>query len=525
MGSDSQSFRSADLYALLRSVLTTEQLKDCEDARATLASLGIKRTVGEIALERGYIREEELKELEGVLTERTEGLEWEEEDYDGPAPEIPGYRMLDRLGSGGMGTVYLALQEKMNRQVAVKILAPHLLIDSDHIKRFEEEAKAVAALNHRNIVQGFDWVESGDHCCLVMEYVHGLPLDVLVKRERRLSEKRALSIAIEVARGLNHAFQRGIVHRDLKPANIIISSDGTAKIADFGLARVIRDAGTDGKKMPDTLAYRISGTPMFMSPEQARGIREIDTRSDLYCLGLVIYFMVTGQLPYKGNVTEVIHRQIHDPIPSPRSIVPEITDGTCRLIWRLTHKRAEERYQTPQELLVDLRAAHDRLGLDIKPEKDSDFGLTQAHFQIDLLGDQSVVLLDTDSAKVEPDLAKMPTERIPAPPPPTEKEFLTPGSPCRFRAVEGPGEGLAKVLLPGQTLTIGRDAAVSQIAITDTKISRLHCLVRHLGERVVIEDAGSTNGTFVDGERLTGRVPLEIGCRIQVGDTIFVVEA
>src|SRR5688572_2485507 len=206
------------------------------------------------------------------------------------APELPGYQILDVLGSGGAGTVYRARQVSMDRIVAIKILAPRLAKDQAYLDRFFREAKAAARLNHPNLIVAHDVGANQGTYYLVMEYVSGATLQQLLDSQGSLEESRVIDVAMQVARALEVAHRSGLVHRDVKPANIILSSDGQAKLFDLGLAR--EGTGSEGKAV---------GTPRYISPEQAKDSPNIDIRSDLYSLGATMYHLVTGQLPFTGE--------------------------------------------------------------------------------------------------------------------------------------------------------------------------------------------------------------------------------
>jgi len=230
------------------------------------------------------------------------------------APHFPQLEILEYLGRGGMGVVYKARQRSLNRLVALKLLAPERAGDQQFAARFEKEARALAALNHPNIVTIHDHGQAGGFCYLLMEYVDGVTLRQLMARER-ISPREALAIVPEICDALQFAHDQGIVHRDIKPENILMDRRGRVKVADFGLAKIVEgragspvpaksgggpSAGAPGTPPPAsdlTDAGRIMGTPHYMSPEQIHAPGEVDHRADIYALGVVFYQMLTGELP------------------------------------------------------------------------------------------------------------------------------------------------------------------------------------------------------------------------------------
>jgi tetratricopeptide (TPR) repeat protein len=265
-------------------------------------------------------------------------------------PEIPGYRIENVLGSGGMGTVFEAVQLGMDRAVALKVLKPELAQEPDWVKRFLRESRSFAALNHKNIVLAYAAGEANGHYYLAMEKVDGSSLFRRVKSKGRLDEKEAIRIAGEVAEALAYLNDKGLVHRDIKPENILMSSDGTPKLVDMGLAQPMR------KDTSVTQPGTAMGTPNYISPEQIRGAPDLDIRCDLYGLGGVLYFMLTGTPPYTGSTPAVVFaKHLNDPIPDPRRVNPKVSDGLARIIAKCLAKDRRQRYQTPQHLLEDLR--------------------------------------------------------------------------------------------------------------------------------------------------------------------------
>jgi serine/threonine-protein kinase len=258
------------------------------------------------------------------------------------------YEILSVLGIGGMAVVYKAFDHKLKRNVAIKVLRDDVAMDAQSRRRFRTEYQAVGMLSHPNIRAVYDVVSSGDTEYIVMEYVDGINLKQYLKKKGVLSWKEALHFSTQIAKALSHAHSKGIVHMDIKPQNIILPKDGTAKVADFGIAQLEEGENDDGN------AEEAVGSIHYISPEQARG-EAVDARSDIYSLGVVMYEMFTGQLPFDGeSVAEVAVKHFTVTPPAPSSINPDIPPELEEITLRAMQPNPNDRYQSAEELLADL---------------------------------------------------------------------------------------------------------------------------------------------------------------------------
>lgn len=318
---------------------TREEVLECIAVQQKMQKLGITpKKIGELLLEKGFITEEEARKVFWVQGQRGGHL------------EIAGYRIIEKLGEGSMGAVYKATQLSMDRLVALKVLAPHLAANAKFVERFFREARAVAKLNHPNIIQGIDvGVSNGVHY-FAMEYVDGPTVGKLLARGGAFDEHRALRIIVQIAQALEHAHQNHMVHRDIKPDNIMLQSyTGLAKLCDLGLAITLEN--TEGRPREGVV-----GTPNYISPEQVCG-EEIDIRSDIYALGASFYHMVTGRAPFdrgEDGLT-IMRKHVTEQLIPPNAVNPAVSESTAYIITKMMRKRREERYQTPSDLLIDLR--------------------------------------------------------------------------------------------------------------------------------------------------------------------------
>ncbi|MGI8910044.1 MAG: Stk1 family PASTA domain-containing Ser/Thr kinase [Rubrobacteraceae bacterium] len=258
------------------------------------------------------------------------------------------YSILRTLGEGGMACVYLAHDEVLDRDVALKVLWDNYARDEEFVERFKREARSAGSLSHPNIVQVYDRGETEDGTAyMAMECVSGGTLKDRIVREDPLSPEEAATVAIQVAGALGAAHERGVIHRDIKPHNILLSSSGEAKVTDFGIARAA--AATTA-----TRTGRVLGTANYMSPEQALGQR-VDPRTDLYSLGVVLFEMLTGELPFRGDSPITVSmKHINEPPPPPKELNPDLPEGVNALVLKLLAKDPDDRYADAEDLIEDL---------------------------------------------------------------------------------------------------------------------------------------------------------------------------
>ena len=259
------------------------------------------------------------------------------------------YELIEKIGEGGMAVVYKAKDRLLNRYVAIKILRPEFTQDEQFLDSFKRESQAAAGLQHPNIVSIYDVGRTGNINFIVMELVDGRPLSDFIKEKGHLDYKTTIDIAKQMASALSIAHKHQIIHRDVKPHNIMITSDGVAKLTDFGIARAVSNA----TMVADT--SKIIGSVHYFSPEQARGAY-VDERSDIYSLGIVMFEMLTGRVPFDGETpVEVALKHINDDVPSPAKLVPGIPPALDKVVLKATDKYQTERYKSADEMLETLK--------------------------------------------------------------------------------------------------------------------------------------------------------------------------
>jgi serine/threonine-protein kinase len=339
----------------------TEHLSTCEACRAVRQRFDRLRSAGAAAALERDEREElvaQARSRSGLHVVPADGVGVPGGDAqpagrpvaDADTPTIPGYEIIETIGSGAMGTVYKAHQVSMDRAVALKVVSPELSEDDDFMKRFLREARVSGRLNHPNVVGVIDAGLEGGTYFLTMEYVEGRSVKDMVEADGALAEKRAVDICLQVARALEHASAHKLIHRDVKPENILVTPEGVAKLCDLGLSKTPADAGITHSGM-------IVGTPFYIAPEQARGAMDLDSRADVYSLGCSLYHMVIGRVPFDGGTAAIVIKQHLDaPFPDPRKIVPGLSAGLASILQHMVEKDRDDRYPSPTELREDLQA-------------------------------------------------------------------------------------------------------------------------------------------------------------------------
>jgi serine/threonine-protein kinase len=320
---------------LARGCVTESQVAECRRVRQVMRDgLGLKARIWDVIRLKGLADESVVEEIRD--SRREERL--------GP------YRLLSKLGEGGMGVVYLAERAGDATRVAVKVLSPRLAEDSEAVRRFEHEARAALSVRHRNLVRGIEFSRLDGQWAFVMEYVEGTTLSRLIRERGALDEVTALEIALQVGLALGAIHERRLVHRDVKPENIMVRpGEEPALLMDLGLARGV---GENWTRL--TMTGHALGTPSYAAPEQIEGSR-VDIRADIYSLGATLYHMVTGVVPFKGlTPAEVLNKQLKHRLAHPRDIRPELTPRICKVIGAMLARTREDRYPDPGIMTTDL---------------------------------------------------------------------------------------------------------------------------------------------------------------------------
>lgn len=326
--------------ALREKRLSEQQVEECRQAQNTLSASGIKWSLAQVIQERGLLSKKEIRRLVKAGQEEAAKI------------NIEGYELIRLVGRGAMGAVYMAKQISMNRTVALKVLSTDETSSRKFVDRFQREAQVVASLRHKNIVAAFAYGESNGWHYMAMEFVEGLTVKKLVNRTGPLPEDRAIRITLDIASALKHAHAKNIIHRDVKPGNIMLDSDGVAKLCDLGMAKFGDTEDGSITRIGTTI-----GTPYYMSPEQARGDAELDGRADIYSLGATLFYMLTGDVPFKDPSTAVIMaKHLTAELPWPSEVNSAVSDDASRVIAKMMAKEKEDRYANADELIRDLTA-------------------------------------------------------------------------------------------------------------------------------------------------------------------------
>jgi serine/threonine-protein kinase len=319
---------------------TSEEVQHCMEQARTVNTESNQRSLSHLLVQNDYITTRQLERLRAQAEAESSGQ------------QIPGYKILGKLGQGAMATVFKARQLSLDRLVAIKVLPRKFTTSTQFIERFYAEGRAAAQLNHPNIVQAYDVGQAGEYHYFVMEYVEGRTVYDDIVKHKRCPQDEAIDIVIQIAEALHHAHQKGLIHRDVKPKNIMLTKEGVAKLADMGLARGISD-----KEAAEAEQGKAFGTPYYISPEQIRGEINIGPPTDIYSLGATLYHMVTGAVPFDGkNPSAVMHAHLKQPLNAPDHVNPKLSAGISEVIEMMMAKSPKDRYQTCADLLADLRA-------------------------------------------------------------------------------------------------------------------------------------------------------------------------
>ncbi len=319
---------------------TSDEVQACLEQARQLAQDTNEHSLANLLVRNEYITKRQLERIRAMVEAERSGQ------------QIPGYKVMGKLGAGAMAQVYKARQLSLDRMVAIKVLPRKFSANAQFIERFYAEGRAAAQLNHPNIVQAFDVGQAGDYHYFVMEYVEGRTVYDDIIKHKRYSEADALNIVIQISEALEHAHNKGLIHRDVKPKNIMINREGVAKLADMGLARAMSD-----KEAAEAEQGKAFGTPYYISPEQIRGELNIGPSADIYSLGATLYHMVTGSVPFDGkNPSAVMHKHLKAELIPPDHVNPKLSAGISEVIEMMMAKNPRDRYQHCRDLLVDLRA-------------------------------------------------------------------------------------------------------------------------------------------------------------------------
>lgn len=322
-----------------RGLATEEEVNDCRTLLKAQRNEGdTKASLTSVLLDNGVITESQLQRIKPLLQK-------------GSSQQIPGYQILERVGSGANAVVYKARQLSLDRVVAIKVLSKKLSSDPKYVERFYAEGRSAAKLNHPNIVGALDVGKAGEFNYFVMEFVDGRTVFDELEDIVRYDEEDAVRIVLSIARALQHAHEAGFVHRDVKPMNIIITPEGVPKLLDMGLARAVEEEDPDANQQGKAI-----GSPYYMSPEQVLN-RDIDFRSDIYSLGATFYHMVTGQPPLDAETAQgVMKRHLTDRPALPEQLNPAVSASVSQIIQCCMRKRRAKRYDTTKQLVEDLEA-------------------------------------------------------------------------------------------------------------------------------------------------------------------------
>ncbi len=298
-------------------------------------------TLEQLLLDKQFVTNTQIKRLRDLIRESKD-----------VSSQIPGYKILGKLGSGAMAVVYKAKQVSLDRTVAIKVLPKKFVQKSDYVERFYKEGRLAAKMNHNNIVQAIDVGEVGGLYYFVMEYVEGKTLHDDLAKGKIFNEDEAIDLILQLVSALGHAHAMGLVHRDVKPKNIMINKNDIVKLADMGLARETSDI-----KAAKNEKGKAFGTPYYIAPEQIRGLMDIDGRADIYALGATLFHMVTGRVPFEASTpSEVMKKHLKESLTPPDHINTALTAGISEVVEVMMAKNRDERYRNMEDVMGDLKA-------------------------------------------------------------------------------------------------------------------------------------------------------------------------
>ena len=342
--------------ALEKEYITDEELADAREAKRHLVELGIAdKTLADIMVQKGYVSDYEMQEIAAQLAEGAEA-----------GTTVHGYQVLLELDHERPGRLYKAYQRAMDRTVLLRVLSKQVPEEAELIPGLKREAKLVAKMQHPGVVAGYDAGETDEEYFLVSEFVEGIKLSQLIELEGSLGEEETLKIALKIIRAMEYLEEREIIHRDIEPENILVSKSGEAKLSSFSLA-------VSGDQLSDAAAENTqTATPFYMSPEQAKGFKDLDVGSDLFSLGATMYHMLTGQAPFGTDPEMVLALIITKDTPDPRTLEPEILGPAAELVMKLMEKEQAQRYQGASEVrkrIEELLTAAGSDGPTLRPRK------------------------------------------------------------------------------------------------------------------------------------------------------------
>jgi serine/threonine protein kinase len=393
-----------------------------------------------------------------------------------PGANIGPYRVLEQLGQGGMATVFKAYHAALDRCVALKVLHQGFLEDKNFLARFEREAKLIARLEHVHIVPVYDFSNHEEQPYLVMKFIEGETLKARLARDP-LSARETLEIVVAVGSALSYAHRQGILHRDIKPSNIILDQDSGIYLADFGLARIAEAGGST------LTGDMIIGTPQYISPEQAMGSSNLDEGTDIYSFGVMLYEMVVGRVPFDADTPfSVIKDHIYAPLPLPSVVNPQVSFELERVLLKALAKQRSDRYATIKDLVEAFREAWQ--GMD---------GTVQRPV-VPMPNGVEVTVITASKMLINAFLQTKDGQVFPL-----DLDLCTIGR-------------------QGEQKKVATDIDVTALD-TGKLASRRHAMVQLRDETFYISDLGSTNGTYVNGEKIKPQEPraLKAGDVIELG--------